>query len=161
LFSLSPCKACTDGWIAEPDFTGVASNGTSYGWISTGGQKASIELNFTGSAISFDLAYSPGTLADTWSSAISFNGSEARTGAAAKDLPMGQHTVKLDLRTNSTSQDGWIRFDGALITLGSLVVAGTKNGSVDDTAWREWKVLLSPGWNMLENGEANWMNGVS
>ena len=92
---------------------------------------------------------------------MSINGSEAGTGAAAKDLPMGQHAVKLDLQANSTDQDAWIRFDGASVTLNSLVVAGTRNGTVDDTAWREWKVSLSPGWNMLEQNESNWINGVS
>lgn len=74
---------------------------------------------------------------------------------------MGQHAVKLDLQTNSTDQDAWIRFDGASVTLNSLVVAGTRNETVDDTAWREWRVILSPGWNMLEQNESNWINGVS
>jgi hypothetical protein len=45
--------------------------------------------------------------------------------------------------------------------MGVLVSAQTTNQTIDDTAWRNWTVILTPGWNMLEKNASNWINTVS
>ncbi|EIW69919.1 hypothetical protein TREMEDRAFT_20077, partial [Tremella mesenterica DSM 1558] len=37
-----------------------------------------------------------------------------------------------------------------------------RNETIDDTAWRDWRVVLTPGWNMLEGptGASNWIDNT-
>jgi hypothetical protein len=45
--------------------------------------------------------------------------------------------------------------------MGTMLTASAKNVTIDDSAWRNEDVILSPGWNMLEgapNGVSNWIN---
>jgi hypothetical protein len=155
LFALSPCKACSTGWTASPSSINASSTAT-YGW--TTHNTSSIELNFTGTAISFSLSY-PSSVS-SWTTKLSINGSSVSNTSQATTLPWGSHHAILDLQS-PTGSDEWARFDNATITLGSLIGAGTRNGTVDDSAWRSENVTLSPGWNMMEQGESNWLNQVS
>ncbi|TXT11523.1 uncharacterized protein COLE_01933 [Cutaneotrichosporon oleaginosum] len=43
-------------------------------------------------------------------------------------------------------------------TIGGLIQANTVNTTIDDTAWANGSVALSPGWNMLEQGKSNYVN---
>ncbi len=60
----------------------------------------------------------------------------------------------------STSTEDWVRFDGVRGGLGTLQTATSGNVTIDDSAWRDWTVLLTPGWNMLEKNSSNWINNV-
>jgi hypothetical protein len=52
-------------------------------------------------------------------------------------------------------------FGGARVGVGAAEGEGSVVASVDDTAWRDGRVRLTPGWNMLEKGASNWINTVS
>lgn len=52
-------------------------------------------------------------------------------------------------------------FNGARVGVGAIEGEGSVVASVDDTAWRDGRVRLTPGWNMLEKGASNWINTVS
>lgn len=45
-------------------------------------------------------------------------------------------------------------------TLGGIINANTANTTIDDTAWANGSVVLSEGWNMLEDGRSNYINQV-
>jgi len=155
LFSLSPCRACTTGWTAE--LPSVNASESRYAWTSK--HPSSVELNFTGTGISFSLFYPSSS--SSWASSIFINGSAISNSTQANDLPWGLHHARLDLEPSTSNElNDWVRFEGAKISLGSLVGAKTKNGTIDDSVWRDGNVSLSSGWNMMEKGQSNWLNQV-
>ncbi|WVQ85902.1 hypothetical protein IAT38_008070 [Cryptococcus sp. DSM 104549] len=162
LLTYSPCKACSpaSGFATGEAFTGNDANGTDSGMVTYAGG-TSVELNCTGTAITFDLTYGhPDSTALTPS--ISINGSTTLYRTSAKDLTLGQHNIQLSFTSNSTAvgpdQDDWVRVNAARCGLGVQAGDKTTNVTVDDTEWRDWKVLLTPGWNMLEHQASNWIN---
>ena len=154
LFSYHPCKSCSDGWTLDHD------NTTSRHTSRTTTSPSSIGLNFTGTGISFNL-----DIPDSWTTVLSINGT-SYNGTKQDDLPFGTHSIVLEVTTKTNSDvtqenNAGVIFSGSTIQLGTLSGASSINATIDDSAWRDWKVLLSPGWNMLERGESNWVNSVS
>jgi hypothetical protein len=112
----------------------------------------------------FDLTY-PSTN-HTYSSFIMVNGTHfPNSSTSIDDLPLGTHTFELllnntALMTATSGKEDWVRFNGATGHLGQMVEGETQNYTIDDTAWRDGRVILSPGWNMLEKDAWNWINTV-
>lgn len=144
VFEYSPCRACEGGWSYTNTSTNWSSKATS-----------SIALNVTGTGISFDITHS-----STWTTDLTVNGTSYNS-TDQPNLPWGRHAIILDFAPakNATTSDEVI-FTGATVQLGTLSGASSINATVDDSNWRDWKVLLSPGWNMMEKGESNWINTV-
>ena len=162
LFHYTPCKECNPfSFTTTDNSTHIATSITS---------DATISLNFTGTAIIFDLDLSTGlsSLIATLHINGSVPSSSNPTGTSAADLPYGLHQAELKLsasanRGTESGIDGSedeVRMFGAAVSMGVLVGAATENITVDDTAWRSGQVMLSPGWNMLESGASNWINTV-
>ncbi|WWC65059.1 uncharacterized protein I303_107673 [Kwoniella dejecticola CBS 10117] len=178
LFRYQPCKACdvTQGFQTGADFSGRDYNGTESGMIT---QRAgtSVSVNCTGTGISFDISYNSPNIS-SFKPSIKVNGSlptssQNATSTSIRNLPLAQHTFELDIiQSNASSSTGggtstsanntvpmdWIRINGATCNLGYAVNAQTKNETIDDTAWRDWKVYLTPGWNMLEKDASNYID---
>jgi len=53
-----------------------------------------------------------------------------------------------------------VSFNGITGHLGRIINADTKNVTIDDTAWRDGRVVLTEGWNMLERTSSNWIDTV-
>lgn len=129
----------------------------------------------------FDIAYAPaagavgpGAGAGTsgsdpdWTTTLLVNGSAPPATATAMPygvvgLPLGRHEFSLQLSRNSgtgTGNETWARIEGVHGTLGGLISAGTTNTTIDDSAWANGSIALSPHWNMLESGKSNYINEV-
>ncbi|WWD20663.1 hypothetical protein CI109_105139 [Kwoniella shandongensis] len=172
LLTYSPCKTCSpsEGFQSCEEFTGVDSNGTDSGMV-TFSNEAKVELKCTGTGIDFDLTYGQPN-SSSFTTTLSINGtvhntttpssSTTSTSVSATRLPQGQHSFQLSFHSNTTStapdQSDWVRLNGARCILGTIESGGTKNVTIDDTAWRQWDVILTPGWNMLERDSSNWIN---
>ena len=151
LFHYTPCSSC------DPS-TGFSSSSDYPGQLTTA-PNTSIAITFTGTAVSFlvdDLPPSatPSVLIDGQLPASPAN----VTSTSVSNLPYGTHEFKLVL--SQLMGGGGVRFLGIHGGLDSLYTAQSQNHTVDDTAWRDWKVTLSPAWNMLEQGASNWINTV-
>lgn len=96
------------------------------------------------------------------------NGSQHSDSQYSLDsLPLGTHAVQLVLTppqpdpfSNSTITP--FTLSGITIDTGLISSASSRNITIDDTAWWNGTVILSPGWNMMEsdtNGaESNYIN---
>ena len=152
LFQYTPCKSCDSASLSLDNSTSPSAST----WTTTS-TNASIALSFTGTSLSFDL-----DLPSTAACSILVNGSPAPTTAnttntSVSNLQYGSHSFELSIQQTGNES---VRFRGVNGGLGSLVTAQSVNTTVDDTAWRDWKVTLTPTWNMLEQGESNWVNAV-
>ncbi|WVQ95595.1 hypothetical protein IAU59_002692 [Kwoniella sp. CBS 9459] len=182
LFTYSPCKACNAsiGFATGEQFIGRSSNGTDSGMMTyAGGSK--VAINCTGTGLIFDLSYARSNGSAFKPSILINNTSPNFIDGATSDatsitnLPMGHHTFELTLNTSSAaaapsgstststtnsvlSRDNWVRVNGATCVSGTKVGKDTKHGTIDDSAWRDWKITLSPGWNMIEAGESNFFD---
>nr|XP_019007346.1 uncharacterized protein I206_07912 [Kwoniella pini CBS 10737]OCF46127.1 hypothetical protein I206_07912 [Kwoniella pini CBS 10737] len=171
LFRYQPCKSCevTQGFQSGSDFSGRDYNGTESGMITrTAG--TSVSMNCTGTGISFDISYSSPNNS-SFKPFLRINGSSPSTSQNAtstsiRGLPLAQHTFELDILSshdssdtnNNTVPNDWIRINGATCNLGYAINSQTKNETIDDTAWRDWKIYLTPGWNMLEKDVSNYID---
>ncbi|OCF43644.1 hypothetical protein I317_02536 [Kwoniella heveanensis CBS 569] len=141
-----------------------------------------VAINCTGTGVTFDLSYArlngaafkPSILINNTSPG-STNGAKSNA-TSVTNLPLGHHTFELSFDTSDTaggagsaapsgstarlSKDNWVRVNGATCVSGTKVGKDTKHGTIDDSAWRDWKVSLSPGWNMIETGESNFFDAT-
>lgn len=101
-----------------------------------------------------------------WQTMLYVNGSALSNTTSVSGLPVGTHDVRLDLisaaHQNGTqpSKEDWVRMDSFDGNLGGMITAQTINTTIDDSAWRNWTVLLTPAWNMMEQDASNWINTV-
>ncbi|KAK8850481.1 hypothetical protein IAR55_004399 [Kwoniella newhampshirensis] len=163
LFTYTPCKACSpsEGFQPGAEVSGVDGNGTDSGMV-TYGNGAKVEINCTGTGIAFDLTYGrPDQTSYTTTLTINgtlHNESDQTSPLTATRLPIGRHSCALAFHSSDTTKDDGVRVNGATCLLGTLEGPKTKNVTIDDTAWRDWEVILTPGWNMLERASSNWIN---
>jgi hypothetical protein len=84
-------------------------------------------------------------------------------------LPLGEHAVDLilvppppDPFSNTTLAP--VQITAVILNSGMIATASTRNVTIDDTAWRNETITLSPGWNMLESERqgavSNWLNST-
>ncbi|RXK41671.1 hypothetical protein M231_00906 [Tremella mesenterica] len=209
-------------------WNGTGVNGSDPGWW-TVAQEASVEMNFTGTGLTFDLTLSDPSKYET---IITINSTVPPASAISNDtsvssLPWGRHMFRLNLTrvSSNTSQSltkksdrtqrsdvdhtrfsslpktrpyshledtsrihnfdraqqvndesdfldiggsfqetdlGWAKLNGVVGQMGSSQTSGSRNETIDDTAWRDWRVVLTPGWNMLEGptGASNWIDNT-
>ncbi|WWD07328.1 hypothetical protein V865_005426 [Kwoniella europaea PYCC6329] len=168
LFEYKPCKACntSTGFQSGSDFTGRDYNGTESGMITQTGH-TSVTFNCTGSGISFDISYSQ-PINSSFTPSMTVNGSLPDTsngfsanGGSITDLPLGKHSFQLSFaRTSNQNNDEWVRVNGANCDIGYQMISNQTNTEIiDDSAWRDWKVYLTSGWNMLEEqGISNYID---
>ncbi|WRT70659.1 uncharacterized protein IL334_007657 [Kwoniella shivajii] len=168
LFTYRTCRSCdaSSAFQSGSVFSGRDYNGSDSGMI-TRMSGSTVSLTCTGTGVSFDVTYSQ-PQNTSFTASLTVNGSTPlstynSTSTSIRNLPLGQHNVELTFNTTSTqsqspSQDDWLRVNGANCTLGSLTGKETKNQIIDDTAWRDWKIALTPGWNMLEKDMSNYIN---
>ncbi|RSH85228.1 hypothetical protein EHS25_005035 [Saitozyma podzolica] len=162
----APCRSCsnTSGWETGDLAFGTNSNGTDSGMVLRG--NGSVSLNFTGVGLAFDMSYSS---SPAWSTSFLVNSTSPPSSASIANssitsLPYGHHLITLNLSPSSSSSSSslsdepWARLNAAQGDMGVLVSAQTTNQTIDDTAWRNWTVILTPGWNMLEKNASNWIN---
>ncbi|KAK6906625.1 hypothetical protein I204_00567 [Kwoniella mangroviensis CBS 8886] len=168
LFEYQPCKACniSTGFSSGSDFTGRDYNGTESGMITQTGD-TSVTFNCTGSGVSFDVSYSQ-PLNSSFTPSLIVNGSSSdasngvrANGTSITNLPLGKHSFQLSFnRTSHQNNDEWVRVNGANCNVGYQMISSQTNTEIiDDSAWRTWKVYLTPGWNMLEEeGISNYID---
>lgn len=134
-----------------------------------------------GTGVLFDVAFAPapgaagpGAGAGTsgsnpsWTTTLLVNGSAppatatpVTNGVGVVGLPHGRHEFSLQLSRNSGAEDTWARVEGVQCTMGGLISATTSNTTIDDSAWANGSIALSPNWNMLEQGKSNYINEAS
>ncbi|WVR08570.1 hypothetical protein IAU60_005625 [Kwoniella sp. DSM 27419] len=167
LFAYSPCKGCdpSTSFLSGAQHAGRSSDGTDSGMV-TNSPGAKVAINCTGTGVAFDLTYSRRDQS-LFNPKLTINGSvvnEAPSNASSpawQDLPLGQHQVELSFEVAPgllPSGDDWVRVNGMTCTAGYRVGQRTTNATIDDSAWREGRVLLTPGWNMLEQGQSNYID---
>jgi hypothetical protein len=88
------------------------------------------------------------------------------TSTSITNLPLAQHTFTLVLTVHPDlitpeAKPNWVAFQGVHGNMGVIVGQQSRNGSVDDSEWRNGRVRLSEGWNMLDPKGSNWLNTVS
>jgi hypothetical protein len=98
-----------------------------------------------------------------WTTTLLVNGSAPPSSATPLSagvvgLPLGTHNFQLQLSRKGESNDTWARIDGVRGTIGGLIQANTVNTTIDDSSWANGSVVLSTGWNMLEQGGSNYIN---
>ncbi|ORX41064.1 hypothetical protein BD324DRAFT_647961 [Kockovaella imperatae] len=156
LFRYTPCRDCDPslGFSSAP----AANDQASSSGRRTTAPDTSISLNFTGTSISFHL----GDVSPSITTSISIDGEDPPstsnvTATSVSNLKFGSYSFQLDIHQPSDQSED-ITFHGITGGLGSLWTAQSSNETIDDTAWREDKVILTPAWNMLEQSASNWIN---
>jgi hypothetical protein len=125
---------------------------------------STMSLKHSGTGVTFGLSYSSAA----WTASVLVNStippsSATQSAGAVTSLPYGRHFITLNLSSSNSSASGdtsWARLNGVTGDLGTMITAQTVNQTIDDTAWRNWTVVLTPGWNMLEQNASNWINTV-
>ncbi|WVQ63327.1 uncharacterized protein L199_001479 [Kwoniella botswanensis] len=168
LFEYKPCKACntSTGFQSGSDFTGRDYNGTESRMITQTGD-TSVTFKCAGSGVSFDISYSQ-PINSSFTPSMTVNGSLPdnsngfnANGTSITDLPLGKHSFQLSFnRTSNQNNDEWVRVNGANCNIGYQMISNQTNTEIiDDSDWRDWKVYLTPGWNMLEEeGISNYID---
>ncbi|KAL7423877.1 hypothetical protein Q5752_001462 [Cryptotrichosporon argae] len=160
VLSYSPCRSClaSQGFEQGAAYFSLAGNGTDSGFTTAAGGTAS--LNVTGTAVAFDLRFSNNT---AWSTAVRVNQTVHAGAAGVEGLPYGTHEVELRLTREAAGNGNggataWVTLEGVRVGLGVAMGPESTNQTIDDTAWRDGAVQLTPGWNMLERAASNWIN---
>ncbi|WWC92280.1 uncharacterized protein L201_007234 [Kwoniella dendrophila CBS 6074] len=172
LFQYKPCKSCDTlkGFQTASEYLKEAGDGKDSGMITRSGN-TNISLNCTGTGILFDITYNKPESTIFGQPIVKINGSLPSTSfnhstdsTSIVNLPLGHHRFELSFSSNSStaskqnSEDNWVRIDGASCISGYELDKNSKNQTIDDTNWRDWQVILSPGWNMLEKGVSNYID---
>ena len=120
----------------------------------------------SGTSLSYRFPTKPSS---DWRPILTVNGTETANASSPYELsdpPQGSHTVQLALippqpdpfAKHTISQ---ITFSGITFDTG-MIGTSARNVTIDDTAWRNGSILLSPGWNMMESeqggAQSNWIN---
>lgn len=85
------------------------------------------------------------------------------SSSSIHNLPKGLHQLELQINQGPLGSlpDDYLTFQGVTLGQGTILSATTLNQTIDDSAWANGTITLSPGWNMLEKDHSNWINTVS